>query len=167
MSTCPTDNIIVFLSQEVGLLVREDSLPNDTFLPGVEIRGATIVFDRPTLKNCGDLLHEAEHLALLPQTVRTQHQANGLPIPAALMDEIELGALAWSYAAAVHLALPPELVFHADGYHGRSEGLLMGFSLGVFPGLMRLESAGMAAGTRRVKELGVEPFPAMLRWLRD
>lgn len=167
MTACPTDKIIAFLRHEVGLLVLDDALLDDTFLPGLEIRGTTIVFDGSRLKNCGDLLHEAGHLALLPKAVREWHRANGLPIPTAMMDEIELGALAWSYAAAVHLALPPELVFHADGYHGRSEGLLLGFSLGVFPGLTQLESRGMAAGTKRAVELGVQPFPAMLRWLRD
>ncbi len=167
MNISPTDKIINFLRQEVGLSVGEDSLPDNTFLPGVEIRGVKIVLDRPKLKNCGDLLHEAGHLALLPEAVRARHRAIGSSIPAELMDEIELGALAWSYAAVVHLGLPPELVFHADGYHGRSEGLLLGFSLGLFPGLMQLEVTGLAAGEKRAVELAVPPFPAMLRWVRD
>ena len=166
MTPAPLTLITAFLRDEVGITMLEKALPDDTFLPGVEIRGVAIVFDPLKLKNCGDLLHEAGHLALLAEAVRLEHGANGLPIPTAMMDDVELGALAWSYAATVHLRLPPEIVFHADGYHGRSEGLLMGFSVGIYPGLMQLESAGMAFGAQAAVAKQLPAFPAMLRWLR-
>lgn len=94
MTTAPIEIIIAFLRDEVGFTVLEEALPGDTFLPEVQIRGVAIVFDRRKLKHCGDLLHEAGHLILLSETVRLEHRANGLPIPAAMMDDVELGALA-------------------------------------------------------------------------
>jgi hypothetical protein len=33
----------------------------------------------------------------------------------------EMAAIAWSYAACVHLGLEPTVVFHSDGYKGGSE----------------------------------------------
>ena len=30
----------------------------------------------------------------------------------------EMGAIAWSYAAALHIGLDPRVVFHEDGYKG-------------------------------------------------
>lgn len=62
--------------------------------------------------------------------------------------------------------MPPEIVFHTDGYHGRSEGLLMGFSVGIYPSLMQLKSRGMALGTAAAAANRLPAFPAMLRWLR-
>jgi hypothetical protein len=161
------DKIVAFLRNEVGLIVLETELPSDTFLPGLTLRGTTILFDRQKLENSGDLLHEAGHLAMLPAVVRAQYADGGATIPTDLMDAAELGALAWSYAAITHLGLPPEIVFHARGYHGRSEGLLLGFSIGIFPGLMQLESAGMALNKVNAAAIDAIPFPAMLRWARE
>jgi hypothetical protein len=36
----------------------------------------------------------------------------------------EIAAQTWSYAAAVHLGLPPEIVFHAAGYRGAAASLI-------------------------------------------
>ncbi len=160
------DKIVAFLRTEVGLTVLETTLSTDTFLPGLTLRGSTILFDRQKLENSGDLLHEAGHLAVLSAAVRAQY-ADGAVIPTDLMDTAELGALAWSYAAITHLGLPPEIVFHTKGYHGRSEGLLLGFSVGIFPGLMQLENAGMALSNVNAAASGAAPFPAMLRWARS
>ena len=33
-------------------------------------------------------------------------------------------AIAWSYAAALEIGIPPEIVFHPDGYRGASESML-------------------------------------------
>jgi hypothetical protein len=161
------DKIVAFLRLEVGLTVLETELATDTFLPGLTLRGTTILFDRRKLENSGDLLHEAGHLALLPAAVRAQYADDITLIPADLMDAAELGALAWSYAAITHLGLPPEIVFHARGYHGRSEGLLLGFSMGIFPGFTQLENAGMALNKTNAVAIGAAPFPTMLRWARE
>ena len=53
------------------------------------------------------------------------------------------------------------------GYHGHSPGLLRNFELGVPIGVHLLEAAGMTATGPRAVELGVPPYPHMLRWLRE
>ena len=39
-------------------------------------------------------------------------------------------AIAWSYAAGVHLGLSASLVFHEMGYRGGSQALIDNFSMG-------------------------------------
>jgi hypothetical protein len=73
---------------------------------------------------------------------------------------MEMAAIGWSYAAAVHLRLDPSVVFHADGYKGGSRSLLENFAAGYYIGLPILVWAGMTAAT------GERPFPFMTRWLR-
>ena len=80
---------------------------------------------------------------------------------------IEAAAISWSYAACVHLGLDPRVVFHEQGYHGRSSNLLFGFELGVFPGLHELVAAGMTVSNTGAALVGLPPFPSMHKWLRD
>jgi hypothetical protein len=76
----------------------------------------------------------------------------------------EADATAWAFAAVVHLRLPMELLFHEGGYHGNSAGLILTYSLGVYPGVHGLVQAGMAVVTA---ESGVPAYPHMIRWLRE
>lgn len=78
-----------------------------------------------------------------------------------------MGAIAWSYAAALHLGLAPEIVFHAAGYRGGAESLCENFAAGRTVGVPILEWLGLAAGAKLAVERGVEAYPAMLRWLRE
>lgn len=41
-----------------------------------------------------------------------------------------MAVLAWSYAATVHLNLPPQVVFHANGYRGQANSLIEEFQAG-------------------------------------
>jgi len=70
----------------------------------------------------------------------------------------EVEAIAWTYAACAHLRIDPAIVFHAGGYRGHSQGLLFGFSMGVYPGAHGLVLAGMAAPGG---------YPRMVRWVRE
>ena len=72
-----------------------------------------------------------------------------------------------SWAAAMHLGLEPEALFHADGYKGRSAGLLMSFSLGVCPGAYGLSQIGMTLVGDAALATGAAPYPAMSCWLRS
>jgi hypothetical protein len=156
------DRIVHFL-REVGLTVREEPLPANTFLPGLTIRDGTLVFDRAALLYPGDLLHEAGHLAVLPGLAR--HSANAEELDAA--SHAEESAIAWSYAAVRYLGLPADVLFHSGGYRGHAQGLVTTFSFGVYPGLPGLEAAGLAVSPRTAAARGVAPYPAMLRWLRE
>jgi hypothetical protein len=89
-----------------------------------------------------------------------------IDVPGLDMAELEVAAVAWSYAAAAALGIDPGEVFHAAGYRGQSAGLLATFRAGVYPGAHLLEAAGLTATGPRAEALGVEPYPHMLHWLR-
>lgn len=149
----------------VGLPIIEDTLPGDTFLPGVAIRDGGLVVDPAALVWPGDLLHEAGHLAVLPPALRAQAHDD-------LVDEVdvehagELEAMAWAWAAAVELGLPAEVLIHDGGYNGKSHHLLQMYAFGVYPGLQGLCAAGLTAAPGFAPEPLPLRYPRMLRWLR-
>jgi hypothetical protein len=150
----------------IGITVEERTLSSDTFLPGLALGPACICVDPAQLSYPGDLLHEAGHLAV---TTTAQRNAIGTPAleePFPTEGE-EIGAVLWSYAAAMHIGLPLEVLFHPDGYKGQSEWLIDSFRSGTHIGLPFLEWAGLTLGPQRAAAEGKEPFPAMLKWLRD
>jgi hypothetical protein len=154
-----------FLS-EIGIAVSPRELTAETFLPGIEVEAGGLLVDESHLAYPGDLLHEAGHIALAPAVARPTLSAS-VDLPGVDMTELEHGAVAWSYAAALAIGIDPAEVFHAGGYRGRSDSILATFSAGVYPGVRLLEAAGMTASPRRAETLGVPPYPHMLRWLRD
>jgi hypothetical protein len=150
------DTVIAFL-REIGLEVIETSLGTDSFLPGVEIMANGLRVDRERLDSVGDLLHEAGHLALMSPAERAQ--------AAAVVNSdggYEMGAIAWSYAAALHVALPINVLFHDGGYRGSALTMRENFNAGRYIGVPMLQWRGLAA---RVEEMGVKGYPAMVRWL--
>src|SRR4051794_5948172 len=85
----------------VGLAVKPAVLAEPTLFPGLDIRSGAVLVDESRLRQPGDILHEAGHIAVTD--------------PAKRMDERlsptggeELSALAWSYAATRHLGLEAE-----------------------------------------------------------
>ena len=157
--------ILEFLS-EVGISAHPGHVPDDTFLPGIEVVNGMIIVDQAKLKYPGDLLHEAGHLAVTSAADRATLSGE-VATPNSTAELVELEAILWSYAACVHLGIDPRVVFHEDGYHGRSEALLLNFSLGVFPGLSGLESEGMTLSPAAAERHGELPFPRMQKWLKD
>lgn len=157
--------ILEFMN-EVGIGVRVGDVPDGTFLPGIEVIDGELSVDPAKLKHPGDLLHEAGHLAITPAADRGALSGE-VVTPNSLAELVELEAILWSYAACVHLAIDPRIVFHEDGYGGRSEALLLNFQLGVFPGLSGLERQGMTLSRAAAEQLGELPFPKMKKWLKD
>jgi hypothetical protein len=162
--TDPTEQIIGFL-ESVGLPVAITSLDDDTFLPGIQISSGSLLLDPARLRYPGDVLHEAGHLAVLPPDRRQAFGDDGELGPAD-MQRLEIQAMAWSYAAALHLKLDPAVVFHEGGYRGHAGALLRSFTYGASYGVADLEAAGMTARPDRAAELGIEPYPHMITWLR-
>jgi hypothetical protein len=149
-----------FLAQ-IGICMRVGETPPDSFLPGVCVDRGVLVVNESQLTYCGDLLHEAGHLAVLSSE---QREAAG---PAMGNDGgYEMAAIAWSYAAAVHLGLDPAIVFHSGGYRGGSQTILDNFGSARYVGVPLLEWMGMTLGPERAEKLGVAPYPKMLLWLR-
>ena len=151
---------------EIGILIKPGVVDNETFLPGIDVEKGALVVDEKKLLYPGDLLHEAGHIAVTPASLR--HRLSGkVEASHSNPDTVEAAAISWSYAACAHLGLDPTFVFHEHGYHGRAEGLLLGFRLGVFPGLHELISAGMTSSEVDAERTGKRPFPSMQKWLRD
>lgn len=151
---------------EIGIPVAPATL-DETPLPGIRIVNEGLLIDEEKLTYPGDILHEAGHIAVAPPSYRKR-----------LSDRIdpeedfkyagELMTLGWSYAAAVHLGIDPAVVFHSHGYRGQAQQILDGFTHGVsYIGLPALQWAQMTATGANAEQLGVEPYPHMIRWVRE
>lgn len=152
--------ITAFL-RSIGLDVREQVLERETFLPRVSIDRGAVVFDRERLAYPGDLLHEAGHVAFTPAAERASLSA------ASTFDlGLDHAAIAWSYAALLHLGLEPEVLFHEGGYQGNSRAFIENFAKGRYVGVPLLDWAGLTNDPHR--RGAPEPkYPKMIRWLRD
>jgi Aspartyl/Asparaginyl beta-hydroxylase len=160
-----TNQITAFL-EKIGMSCGFDHLPDPTFLPGIDIRGEAVIIDREKLQYPGDLLHEAGHIAVTPAAERALLSGNvGENDPNAMGQEI--AAILWSYAALKAAGLPEEVVFHPQGYKGQSDWHIENFKAGRYIGLPLLEWMGLCAGPEKAQALGIAPFPAMIRWMRD
>jgi len=154
--------VVGFLN-EIGIETRAAQLPADCFLPGVEINAGALKFDARQLLAVSDLLHEAGHIAVTPKSYRTQ-------LGGQLSAEVqqphggETEAIAWSFAAAQHIGMPLDELFHPLGYRGFASGLAFNFSVGVYPGVHGLICAGLAMPG----PLGSSnSYPKLIQWLRD
>jgi hypothetical protein len=159
-SSALTATIAAFL-RTIGIDVRPGRVPEDTFLPGVWIDRGALVVDEASLRFPGDLLHEAGHLAVMAPARRSTIVGDAGPDAAE-----EMMAIAWSYAAAVHLQLDPVVVFHAEGYRGGSDALIENFQQGRFLAVPMLQWLGMAYDDVRAPAYQVSPYPHMVQWLR-
>jgi hypothetical protein len=144
--------------RSIGIEIEERPLAEKTFTPGITIAGSKLIVDRKEMKYPGDLLHEAGHIALLSEAQRAN--LNG---DATLGDKAneghELGVLSWSYFAALEAGIPPEAVFHSDGYKGESDWLLDNFSNKKYIGFPLLQWMGIA-------KKSPDGTPEIINWLR-
>lgn len=154
--------------REIGIPVVEETITEDTFLPGILIRNGVLVVDREKMLYPGDLLHEAGHVAVMAPEHRAAKKGNmSEGQEQATAGGEELMAICWSYAALVHLGLPPEYVFHPDGYKGASDWYIQQYTSGSYIGLPALQWLGLCYDEKNSKEQGVAPYPHMIRWLRE
>lgn len=159
------DTCIEFL-HSLGIKTINRKLAAGSFLPGLSIENGCIVIDRDTLKFPGDILHEAAHIAIVPAADRdtlTEDAIGKRPD----REAEEMMAIAWSYAACIHLKLDPYFVFHDDGYKGGGSYIADNFAQKKYFGLPMLEWKGMAVDEKNTTELGVAPYPAMIKWMLD
>jgi hypothetical protein len=154
-----TRRIALFL-RAIGLPVRAGTVEEATALPGIRIDHATLVVDEKTMTYPGDLLHEAGHLAVVPPARRAgfHHDVGNEPGE-------EMAAIAWSFAAATHLGIAPEIVFHAAGYRGSSEAIVGSFAMRLPVGVPILAWRGMTVTKADAVADGPPPFPHMTSWL--
>ncbi|MGE0357188.1 MAG: hypothetical protein AB7P08_09755 [Burkholderiales bacterium] len=149
----------------IGLVAQSRRLDAPTLLPGVTVEAGTLVYDPSRLAWPGDLLHEAGHIAVTPPALRSRLSGNIAPeLMAPHAGEPE--ATAWAYAAIKAIGLPASVLFHPEGYHGKSAGLILTFESGCYPGAAGLIAAGMARSLPEAQATGASPYPAMIHWLR-
>lgn len=160
-----TNRLVDFLTA-IGIEVVPARLDGECFLPGIRVEGGRLLVDETRLAYPGDLLHEAGHLAVAPGHLRPGLSGEVI-IPGVDMEAVESQATAWAYAAITHLSLEPQILFHQGGYKGKSTALLFTYGLGAYLGASGLEEAGMTASGESARQLGVAPYPHMLKWLRD
>jgi hypothetical protein len=123
------------------------------------IVGGVLVYDPECDFASGDLLHEAGHIAVASpeQRLIDPFESNGGD---------EMAAIAWSWAAAQHIGVAPDVLFHANGYKGDGAWLIETFSDGHFIGLPLLQLYGMTIEPKHAKPGGAKAYPHMLRWVR-
>jgi hypothetical protein len=127
------------------------------------------------------LLHEAGHLALLPQDYR--HDAgmdpedlvpyiySGVaaldlhpdhPLMRALIQVSDPEATAWAWAAGLAAGLAPGQIIRAREYDGAGRDVREQVSSGYYAGIHGLAHAGFCRLARKPGG-----FPCMLKWLQD
>jgi len=146
-----TEAIVRFL-EACGIAVSAEPIDESTVLPGIAVRGGTLIIDTAKLSYPGDLLHEAGHLAVMTPEARAC--ASGT-FPGS--GGAEMGALAWSYAACVKLGLDAQIVFHDAGYRGGARTLAEAFEAGSGVGVPILRWIGLTG----------DEYPEMRRWTNE
>jgi hypothetical protein len=161
------NNIIDFV-RGVGIELEERTINEQSFLPGILINNGKMYIDREKLLYPGDILHEAGHLAVMLPEYRAKAGNNvGEDKSQDTAQSEEMMAIAWSYAALVHLGLAPEVVFHADGYRGASPWFIERYTSGEYMALPLLQWTGMAYDGERAQQHNTLPYPYMQKWLRE
>lgn len=159
-------NTIISFITEIGIDVETRGLNEQTFLPGVKIDKGTLTYDPDKLLYPGDLLHEAGHIAVMTGEQRKMLSGD---IKAGVENDImgdEIAAILWSFAAARHIGLPLDVVFHPNGYKGASDWHINNFKSKNYVGLPLLVWMGMTHDPAK-PDPQHEPFPHMQRWLRE
>ena len=168
VTTPPTSNdeqiirqITNFL-QEIGIDVIETELDDNCFLPGLSLKATAVLVDRKRLKYPGDLLHEAGHIAVTEAELRPLIGSEQMPQEWPDGGN-EMSTILWSYAAALHLQLPLDVVFHPNGYKGQSDWITEEFKKGNFIGIHLFEWMGFCD---QKSETEKQQFPHLKKWLR-
>jgi hypothetical protein len=145
------DDVVQFL-RSVGIPVDARRIEHETLVPGVDILDGGLIYDAPHLDSAADLLHEGAHIALTPAPLRPALTGTISSSPAE-----ELSAIAWTWAAALHLGLDTRRVFHEEVVSGNGPTLLENFSAGRYVGVPMLQVWGLTRA---------DEYPHMRRWLR-
>jgi len=143
------DAVITFL-RSLGLVISEGAIGRETLVPGLDIWQGGLRFERDHICKPADMLHEAAHILLSEPAIRPTLDGTISSSPAE-----ELTAIAWTWAAAMHLSLDPADVFHDEVVSGNGETLRENFSNGRYVGVPGLQRWRMT-----------EKYPRMRSWVR-
>lgn len=158
------EKCIAFLN-EIGIPTVFRSFGHDSFLPGFLIENGTIIIDKDMLQYPGDILHEAGHIAVVSPADRVRLTEKAI-IKRKNREAEEVMAIAWSYAACLHLMIDPTFVFHENGYRGGSSCIIDSCSRNEHTGMLMLQSIGMTTDGKQTA-CDDMPYPHMTKWLRE
>ncbi len=159
------EKCVAFLNS-IGIKTLFRKIEDSCFLPGLSIEAGGIIIDKEQLKYPGDILHEAGHIAVVSSAERATLDASAIG-KRQNQEAEEMMAIAWSYAAAVHLGLSPYFVFHDKGYKGGGSYIADNFSDKKYFGLPMLQWKGMTMDEKNAAVAGIEPYPKMIKWMLD
>jgi hypothetical protein len=159
------EQCVDFLNNIVGIETTFRKIGNKSFLPGLLINKGTIIIDKDALEHPGDILHEAGHIAVVPAFERLGLSEKGI-IKRRNREGEEIMAIAWSYAACIHLSIDPFFVFHEQGYRGGRDYITDSCRDKNYIGLDMLENAGMTLTEKKARRLNLSSYPHMAKWLR-
>jgi hypothetical protein len=167
----------------IGLAVRQEE-GTGGFLRGVKVeQGGLVVSSKASIDA---ILHEAGHLAIVPQPFRhlldddidvgvhamlSAIEAADLehddPLRWAAMHTSDVEASAWSWAVGRHLGLPEELVILNSSYGKDGAGIRTMLRMGQYAGIHGLQHAGMCHHGFGAKLKGLSLYPLMQRWTQE
>ncbi len=165
-----TDEIIFFeraisFIREIGIETTYAVIDDgEGFLPGLLIAKGKIIIDKNKMKFPGDILHEAAHIAVVPSAERGDLDGKNIGRRKDA-DAEEMMAIAWTYAACVHLEIDPTFVFHEHGYKGGGTAIVKNFENGNYIGVPVLQWLGMTTTSTGNEDEII--YPAMKKWMRD
>lgn len=165
MNSTPEFEKTVRFLESIGISIVERNLELETFLPGLQLGPNVIYLDLKKLKYPGDLIHEAGHIAVTTPKERKLIGTSDMDKSWPSQGD-EIAAILWSFAVIKYLELPPEFVFHKDGYKGNSGWFIDNFTSGNFMGLPLLQWFQMAYSNDEISEDANLAFPAMRHWMR-
>ncbi|MES2112204.1 MAG: hypothetical protein V4577_25840 [Bacteroidota bacterium] len=158
-------NTITTFLKDIGLETVMQPIEGAGFVPGISLNNGRLIIDTSQLKYTGDIIYAAGRLAVMPPEERV---AMDDIIPKTDMQQSGgIMAIAWAYAACIHLGLDPHVVFHDGGYDGQSEALISHFRDTPQWGIPMLQWCGMTYDARNAAQLNKLPFPHMQSWVRE
>jgi DNA-binding XRE family transcriptional regulator len=151
---------------EIGIRTHYGKIETGDVLPGLCIQGGEIIIDKEQLTYPGDILHEAGHIAVVPANERATLDASTIELREQ-KDAEEMMAIAWSYAACIHLQIDPLFVFHDHGYQTGGSYIAENFNQKRYFGVPMLQWVGLTWDEKNAPLHQVQPYPYMVNWLRD
>jgi hypothetical protein len=152
------------------------------FIDHIRIKQGSLEVD-PTCP-VSNLLHEAGHLAVVPQRFRTLmdgnlddsfavmfEQLHSLDLPpddalvTACLQSSECEATAWAWAAGEHLGIPPKVRILDEEYAGDGETVRLQLMARAYFGINGLAHAGFCV-TRARPGVTLPAYPKLAYWLQ-
>jgi len=177
---CEHAEAVMQFLNKIGLTVNIDCGANG-FTKHIRIEKGQLIVDPGA--PASEILHEAGHLAIVPERFRhylSADLADGMeaifselvqmdedhdsPLSRAMMQAGDTEATAWAWAAGKAVGLPEEVIIQDHEYDGDGASIRLGLSLGYYLGIHGLSRVGFCA-VRPMKPTLYPVYPELSFWL--